>query len=171
MPCTAAQLFEFLDRLGIAHETTEHPPIFTVEEGRAWEDKIPGVGCKNLFLKDGKGLLWLVVLPDHKRADLKAIAKRIGADRLSFAKPDLLREVLGLEPGSVTPFGLLNDTDKRVNVVLDRGMMACDIVHYHPLHNTASTSVRAADILKFVQALDYKPVIVECGRDEENQGE
>lgn len=163
MPHTAEQLFSYLDRLGIPHQTTQHPPLFTVEEGRDWHDKIPGTHCKNLFLKDGKGKLWLVVMLADKRADLAGIARRIGAAKLSFAKPEVLNEVLGLTPGSVTPFALMNDTERRVTVVLDEGMMSCEMVNYHPMHNAASTTVRSADLLKFVKALEYEPVITECG--------
>jgi Ala-tRNA(Pro) deacylase len=164
MPHTAEQLFSFLDQLGIKHQTTQHPAFFTVDEGRAWHHKIPGTHCKNLFLKDAKGTLWLVVMPADKRADLAGIAGRIGSAKLSFAKAELLLDVLGLSPGSVSPFALLNDAQKRVKVVLDQDMMACEQVNYHPLHNEASTTLRSADLLKFIQALDYRPVITECGQ-------
>jgi len=163
MPCTPEQLFSFLDRLGIEHQTTQHPPIFTVDEGRGWHDKIPGTHCKSLFLTDGKGGFWLVVILEDKRADLGKIAKRIGAGRLSFAKPKMLAEILGLTPGSVTPFALLNDADKRVKIILDEEMLACEKITNHPLHNAASTTLRSADFLKFIKALDYEPIIIECG--------
>ncbi len=165
MPSTPEQLFAFLDRLGIEHQTTEHPPIFTAEQGREWEGKIPGRTCKNLFLKDAKGGIWLVVIPADKRADLGAISRRIGAPRFSFGSPDLLMEVLGITPGVVTPFALLNDGEKRVKVVLDEEAMRCDKVNVHPLHNAASTTLRSADFLKFVRALGYEPKIVECGKE------
>ena len=165
MPCTVEDLFAFLDRLGIEHHTTEHPPIFTAEQGHEWEDKIPGTGCTSLFLKDEKGGLWLVMIPADKRADLKGIAKRAGAPRFSFGKPELMMDVLGVTPGSVTPFALLNDTKKQIKVVLDEDMLRCDKVHYHPLHNAASTTLRAADFLKFVRALGYEPQIIECGKE------
>src|SRR5690349_9978587 len=109
MAATPDELFAFLDQLGVAHSTISHPPFFTVEEGRDWHDKIPGRHGKNLFLKDRKDRIWLVVMPADKRADLNRLEKRIGAARLSFGKPDLLAEVLELTPGSVTPFGLIND--------------------------------------------------------------
>lgn len=160
MPASPADLFAFLDQLGIAHSTVEHPPIFTVEEGRAWHDKIPGLHCKNLFIKDRKGGFWLVVLPGEKRADLGRLEKLLGAPRFSFARPDLLLEVLELTPGSVTPFGLINDRDRRVRVVLDQEMLAAEFVNYHPLHNAASTTLRSADLVRFVEALGYQPVIV-----------
>jgi Ala-tRNA(Pro) deacylase len=163
MPTTPAQLFAFLDSLSIAHSTVEHPPMFTVDDGEGWWDKIPGLHCKNLFLKDKKDKIWLVVMPGHVRADIKRITKSIGAANPSFGKPELLLEVLGVTPGSVTPFGLINDTQKRVTVVLDRGMMDNESVNYHPLRNTASTTIKTPDLLKFLRALDYEPIIVDCG--------
>ena len=116
MPATPEELFAFLDRLEIVHSTITHPPLFTVEDGRAWHDKIPGLHCKNLFLKDKRDKIWLALMPGDKRADLNRLEKRIKAARLSFGKPDLLLDVLGLTPGSVTPFGLLNDAARRVTV-------------------------------------------------------
>jgi Ala-tRNA(Pro) deacylase len=163
MPNTAQQLFSFLDNLGISHQTTDHPPFFTVEEGRTWHDTIPGAHCKNLFLKDKKGKLWLVVMPADKRANLARIAERLGAAKLSFGNPELLEEVLAVTPGAVTPFALLNDVQKRVAVVLDRDMLANELVNYHPLHNAASTTLRSADLVKFIGALGYVPTIIDCG--------
>jgi Ala-tRNA(Pro) deacylase len=161
MPATPEDLFAFLDSLGIAHSTVSHPPFFTVEEGRPWHDQIPGLHCKNLFIKDKKGGIWHVVLPADKRADLNALEKQLGAPRFSFAKPEILMEVLQLTPGSVTPFGLINDTARRVTVVLDQDMLASETVNYHPLRNDASTTLRATDLVTFVRALGYQPVIIQ----------
>ena len=166
MPATPARLFAFLDQLGIEHKTVEHPPFFTVEEGRAFWHQTPGLHCKNLFLKDKKGKIWLVAMPGDKRADLNRLEKRIGAARFSFGKPELLMEVLGLTPGSVTVFGLMNDTQKRVAVVLDEDMFKSEQVNFHPLHNAASTAIKSADLLKFVKALGYEPLVVDCGADQ-----
>ena len=163
MPCTEEQLFSFLDGLGIQHQTTRHPAFFTVEDGRDWHHKIPGTHCKNLFLKGKNGQLWLVVMPADKRADIGGIAGRVGAAKLSFAKPDEMLDVLGLTPGAVTPFALLNDTGKKIRVVLDQEMLECEQVNYHPLHNEASTTLRTADLVKFIEALGYEPLIAECG--------
>ena len=160
MPATPEDLFAFLDSLGIAHNTVTHPPFFTVEEGRPWHDKIPGLHCKNLFIKDKKGGIWHVVLPADKRADLNALEKRLGAPRFSFAKPEVLWEVEQLTPGSVTPFGLINDVARRVTVVLDQDMLASEWVNYHPLQNGASTTIRAEDLVKFVRALGYDPILI-----------
>jgi Ala-tRNA(Pro) deacylase len=160
MPATIEQLFACLDCLGIAHSTIEHPPFFTVEDGRDWHHRIPGRHCKNLFMKDRKGGIWLAVVPADKRADLGALEKRLGAPRLSFGKPELLWEVLGLAPGSVTPFGLLNDTARRVRVILDTDLLAAEWMNCHPLHNAASTTIRSADLVRFVRALGYEPIVL-----------
>jgi Ala-tRNA(Pro) deacylase len=160
VPATPEELFALLDSLGIAHSTLEHPPFFTVEEGRPWHHLIPGLHCKNLFIKDRRGGIWHVVLPADKRADLAALEKLLQAPRFSFARPEVLMEVLELMPGSVTPFGLINDRARRVRVVLDRHMLDSEWVNFHPLHNAASTTIRSADLVRFVQALGYEPDIV-----------
>ena len=160
MATTPADLFALFDRLGIEHSTVEHPPFFTVEEGRPWHDKIPGLHCKNLLIKDRKGGIWLVVMPADKRADLGWLEKAVGAPRFSFARPDVLREVLALTPGSVTPFGLINDTQRRVTVILDEEMLESEWVNFHPLHNAASTTPRSTDLERFVRALGYEPIVV-----------
>jgi Ala-tRNA(Pro) deacylase len=160
VPATPDELFALLDRLGIEYSTVEHPPFFTVEEGRPWHDRIPGLHCKNLFIKDRKGGIWLVVMPGDKRADIGRLEKLLSAPRFSFARPELLQEVLELPPGSVTPFGLINDLQRRVTVVLDQDMLDAEWVNYHPLRNAASTTLRSADLVRFIRALSYEPVIV-----------
>ena len=157
MTATPADLFALLERLAIEHSTVEHPPFFTVEEGRRWHDKIPGLHCKSLFIRDRKGGIWLVVMPADKRADLGWLEKAVGTPRFSFARPEVLHEVLALTPGSVTPFGLINDTQRRVAVILDEEMLESEWVNFHPLHNAASTTLRSADLLRFVRALGYEP--------------
>ena len=131
-----------------------------MEEGRPWHDRIPGLHGKNLFIKDRKGGIWLVVMPADKRADLGWLEKALGAPRFSFARPDVLQEVLALTPGSVTPFGLINDTQRRVTVILDKEILESEWVNFHPLHNAASTTLRSADLLRFVRALGYEPIVV-----------
>jgi Ala-tRNA(Pro) deacylase len=157
---TPAELFALFDRLGIVHSTVEHPPFFTVEEGRPWHDKIPGLHCKNLFIKDRKGGIWLVVMPADKRADIGRLEKAVGAPRFSFARPEVLQQVLELTPGSVTPFGLINDKERRVTVIIDQEILDSERVNFHPLHNAASTTLRSMDLLRFVRALGYEPIIV-----------
>lgn len=165
MPATAAHLYSRFNELGIAYETIEHPPFFTVEEGRAWHAKIPGLHCKNLFLKDKKGGLWLVVMPGEKRADLARIARETGAVKFSFGSAETLQNTLGITPGSVTPFALINDLERKVRVVLDKDMMQAELVNYHPLENTASTTLRASDLMKFIRALGYDPSVIDCGQE------
>ena len=132
----------------------------TVEEARALRGEIPGGHCKNLFLKDEKGSIWLIVCLEEARIDLKAAPSRIGSKRLSFGKPGLLMEVLGVEPGSVTPFGLINDTAARTHVILDKPMMEQALLNYHPLSNDATTTIHAADLLAFIRSCGHEPRIV-----------
>jgi Ala-tRNA(Pro) deacylase len=160
MAATPAELFALFDRLGIEHSTIEHPPFFTVEEARPWHDKIPGLHCKNLLIKDRKGGIWLVVMPADKRADLGRLEKALGAPRFSFGRPDVLQGGLALTPGSVTPFGLINDRQRRVTVILDEEMLESEWVNFHPLHNPASTTLRSADLLRFVRVLGYEPIVL-----------
>jgi Ala-tRNA(Pro) deacylase len=155
MPASRDDLFQRLHDLGIETSTKSHAPVFTVEEARKVHDGIPGGHCKNLFCKDEKGDLWLIVCLEDARVDLKAAPAKIGSRRLSFGKPDLLMEVLGLEPGSVTPFGLINDKAVRTNVILDAQMMAMDVLNFHPLRNDATTSIKAADLVIFIKSCGH----------------
>jgi Ala-tRNA(Pro) deacylase len=159
MAATRDELFARLQALGIDVTTRDHVPVHTVEEAQALRGEIAGGHCKNLFLKDEKGSIWLIVCLEEAQIDLKAAPAKIGSRRLSFGKPDLLREVLGVEPGSVTPFGLINDADRRVNVVLDAAMMKHELLNFHPLENTSTTTIRAADLLVFIRSCGHEPVI------------
>ncbi len=160
MPATRDDLLARFTALGIDTQTRDHAPVYTVEEAQALRGEIPGGHCKNLFLKDDKGSLWLIVCLEEAQVDLKAAPAKIGSRRLSFGKPELLKEVLGVEPGSVTPFGLINDTEKRVNVVLDAAMMAHDLLNYHPLENSATTTIRAEDLVAFIRSCGHEPRVV-----------
>ena len=160
MPATREELFAKLSSLGIETTTRDHPPVYTVEEAQALRGQIPGGHCKNLFLKDDKGKIWLIVCLEDAQIDLKAAPAKIGSRRLSFGKPELLMEVLGIEPGSVTPFALINDREVRVNVVLDAAMMAHEFVSYHPLQNTATTTIRSKDLVTFIRSCGHDPQIV-----------
>ena len=161
MPATDEDLFRCLDALGIAHRTYAHPPVFTVEESQAACVHIPGGHTKNLFLKDRKHRLWLVVARESLRIDLNALAKQLGAARLSFGSAELLIEVLGVPPGSVTPFALLNDAKGRVRAVLDAGMLSVDPLNFHPLRNDRTTAISPGDLLMFIRATGHEPAIVE----------
>lgn len=160
---TEEQLFTYLDSLGIAHQTVEHPPLFTVEDGLAIRHTIPGLDCKNLFLKDKKDKIWLIVMPGDKRAQMSRLEKNIGSARLSFGKPELLMQVLKTTPGSVSPFALMNDVARQATVVLDKDIMETALVNFHPLRNTASTALTSSDLLKFIKSLSYEPLIADCG--------
>lgn len=161
MTATREDLAAFLAGLGIRTTTVEHPPLFTVEESKALRGKIPGGHSKNLFLKDKKGRLWLVVAEEDTPVDLKTLHGRIGSARLSFARPELLRDVLGIQPGSVTPFALINDREGRVSVVLDRRLLAYETVNFHPLENTATTSIARRDLLAFLAATGHEPMVLD----------
>jgi len=160
MPASPDDLFAYLDRLGIAHPTVTHPPLFTVEQSQALRGTIPGGHTKNLFLKDKKGALFLVTVSEDAVVDLKSLHKQLGAaSRFSFGQPPLLMELLGVEPGAVTPFGAINDTAGRVTVVLDSGLMEHETINCHPLINTMTTSLRREDLLTFLRATGHEPVL------------
>jgi Ala-tRNA(Pro) deacylase len=161
MPATPEDLSAFLSQIGARTRTVTHPPLFTVAESRALRGEIAGAHTKNLFLKDRKGALFLVVAGEEAAIDLKRLHHRIGgAGRLSFGNADELREALGVAPGAVTAFGLINDRDRRVTVVLDAGLIAADAINCHPLVNTATTTISAADLLAFIRATGHDPMIV-----------
>jgi Ala-tRNA(Pro) deacylase len=162
-----ALLYERLRALGIIWTHYAHAPVFTVEEALQVNLSQPGGHTKNLFLKDKKGGLWLVVLRDDFRLDLNALSKQIGAPRFSFGSGELLIETLGVPPGSVTPFSLINDTEHKVRIVLDAEMMKQEPLNYHPLRNDRTISVSRDDLLKFIAACGHTPEIVtlpEVGR-------
>jgi Ala-tRNA(Pro) deacylase len=163
MPATREDLFRRFSDLGIETTTVDHAPVATVEEARRVHGGIPGGHCKNLFCKDEKGALWLIVCLEDARVDLKAAPAKIGSKRLSFGKPELLLEVLGVEPGSVTPFALINDAQMRVTVILDEAMMRLPLLNYHPLRNNATTSISSADLLAFIRSCGHHPKIVAVG--------
>ena len=146
-----------LDALGIVTTTVRHPPVFTVAESKALRGSLQGGHSKNLFLKDKKGVLWLVVADEDRPIDLKALRPRIGSAALSFASAETLRQVLGVEPGAVTPFALINDREVSVRVVLDEGLMAQSPLNFHPLVNTATTAIAAGDLLVFVRSCGHEP--------------
>ncbi|HEY7300682.1 MAG TPA: YbaK/EbsC family protein [Xanthobacteraceae bacterium] len=150
----------FWIRLGIAHPTVAHPPLFSVEQSRALRGTIPGGHTKNLFLRDKKATLYLVVVLEDAIIELKSLHRRLGATgRFSFGSAALLREALGVEPGAVTPFAAINDTAQRVTVVLDSAMMQHDMLNYHPLRNTMTTTIGRDDLVRFLQATGHQPRI------------
>ena len=151
MPVSRHDLFARLAELGIDTETVEHPAVFTVAESSKLERELPGGHTKNLFLKDKKGRLFLVVALGRAHIDLKTLHKMLGGDRLSFGRPELLMEVSGVPAGSVTPFALMNDKARRVTVILDADMMRHERLNYHPLENTATTNIARQDLVTFIR--------------------
>ena len=161
VPLTPEQLFSRLDALGIAYNTFSHPPVFTVAEAAALRGSLPGGHCKSLFLKDKKGGFWLAVMLEERRVDLKRLASRLTAPRFSFGGAADLYEHLGVWPGSVTPFALVNDSERRVTPVLDAAMLEHDPLNYHPLINDRTTAVAPADLLRFIGSCGHAPRIVD----------
>lgn len=160
MPTTPDQLFAALTGLGIVHTTGSHPPLFTVEQSQALRGKIPGGHTKNLFLRDKKQALFLVVAEEDAKIELKSLHRLLGANgRFSFGSADLMLEVLGVTPGAVTPFGAINDAEGRVTVVLDSTLMEHAIINAHPLVNTMTTSLSREDLVKFLESTGHMPRI------------
>ncbi|HEX2017686.1 MAG TPA: prolyl-tRNA synthetase associated domain-containing protein [Aurantimonas sp.] len=166
---TPEQMIAYLEGLDIASRTTRHEPLFTVEESQSLRGTIPGGHTKNLFLKDKKGRLFLVVAEESRAVDLKSLHRRIGAQgRLSFAGADQMQALLGVTPGSVTALGLVNDTAGAVQLVLDEGLLAHDMVNCHPLSNAATTTIATSDLMAFFRATAHEPLVtgLECGVDD-----
>jgi Ala-tRNA(Pro) deacylase len=161
MPLTRDELIAKLRQAAVAFEVFEHPPVHTVEEAQALRGEIDGVHCKNLFLKDKKDQLWLLVCEETANVNLKTVPERIGAARLSFGKADLLREALGIEPGSVTPLAAVNDATGRVKIVLDPSVATAARVCCHPLVNTATVKLSSADLIRFLRSVDHEPLIAD----------
>ena len=160
-PATRAELFAFFDAHGIAHRTLDHAPVFRVGEGEEIKAGLPGGHTKNLFLKDAKGQLWLISALGETKINLKALPARIGSARLSFGSEERLFDALGVRPGSVTAFALINDPEHRVKFVADAALMASDPVNFHPLSNGATTAVSQADFRKFLASVGVEPLVVE----------
>ena len=167
MPASPDDLIAYLTALGVETETVEHPPLFTVEDSRTLRGDIRGGHTKNLFVKDKKGRLFLLVLGEETVVDLKQVHETIGAQgRVSFGTAELLEEVWGVKPGAVTPFGAINDKAGRVSVVLDQAMMRHERLNFHPLVNTRTTGLKSADLIKFLRATGHEPLIAALGQDQ-----
>jgi Ala-tRNA(Pro) deacylase len=160
MAASPDELFAYLDAVGIAYQTVTHPAVFTVEEARAFRGNAVGGHTKNLFLRDKKGALYLVVAPEDAAIELKSLHRLLGASgRFSFGSAELMRELLGVEPGAVTPFAVINDKTGRVAVILDAAMMVHDVLNFHPLVNTGTTTISREGLLKFLEATGHHPRI------------
>jgi Ala-tRNA(Pro) deacylase len=155
------QLFARLDELGLAHNTVEHAPVFTVEQAKAHRGALPGHHIKNLFLRNKKEQMWLVVALEDRAIDLKRLGELLGAGRLSFGSPERLGKYLGVEPGSVTPFAVINDSEHKVTLVLDEGLraglQADGPINAHPLANNMTSAISLADLLRFFEATGHAP--------------
>jgi Ala-tRNA(Pro) deacylase len=165
MPTSPEDLLDYLGSLSIEAETVDHPALHTVEDSRALRGDIPGGHTKNLFVKDKKNRLFLLVLGEEAVIDLKRVHEKIGAQgRVSFGSAELLEEVWGVRPGAVTPFGAINDEAGRVRVVLDEAMMRHQRLNFHPLVNTRTTGLASADLVKFLRATGHEPLVVALGQ-------
>jgi Ala-tRNA(Pro) deacylase len=158
---TRDDLFALFDSLGVAYRTLEHDAVFRVGEGDEIKAQLPGGHTKNLFLKDARGQLWLVSALQDTKIDLKALPRTIGSAKLSFGSAELMAETLGVAPGSVTAFGLINDADRRVRFVLDAALADCDPVNFHPLTNTATTAISRTDFRRLLAAIGVEPLVVD----------
>ena len=167
-----ADLYALLDAHDIAYSHHTHPPLFTVEDSQALRGDLTGGHVKNMFMKDKKGAIWLATCLEHRQIRIRDLEKEVGAKGLSFGKPELLWEVLGVRPGAVTPFGLLNDRRaQRVDVALDRQMLDLDPLNFHPLHNEATTGISKDGFLKFLDLTGHSPVLVDFDRLEAQERE
>ena len=155
------RLLDWMAANGVAQTTHDHPAVFRVEEGLELKAALPGAHTKNLFLKDKKGRLWLISARQDTEIDLKRLHRVIGSDRLSFGSAELMVETLGVTPGSVTAFALINDTDKRLTFVVDRRLWEAERVNFHPLTNTATTGVDQAGFRRFLEAIGIAPLVVD----------
>jgi len=162
-PATPDDLFARLDELGIRTRTIQHVAVFTVEESKAHRGELDGGHTKNLFLRNKKGKMWLVVCPEDLGVDLRALGEKLGAGRFSFASPERLMRYLGVIPGAVTPFGVINDTGGHVKIAIDRAALEEEPLHFHPLDNAMTTAISADDLLRFLEAVDHVPELVDLG--------
>ena len=158
---TPTTLLAYLDSLGIAHHTVCHEAVFTVTEARTVRGELPGGHSKNLFLRNKKGKMWLVTCEESRHIDLRLLATRLSAGRFSFASSERLERYLGVTPGAVTPFSVINDTERCVTMVLDVSLMAESLLNFHPLVNTQTTAITPTDLVRFLEAVNHPPQILE----------
>ena len=163
-PATPADLFRRLESLGIEASTVKHPPVFTVGEAKALRGEISGCHTKNLFLRNKKGKMWLLVCLEDRAIDLKELAGRLDAGRLSFGSAERLGQHLGVIPGAVTPFAIMNDKTKAVKVAVDKAILEKGPLNFHPLDNAQTTSIRADDLFKFLEAEGHPAQVVDFER-------
>jgi len=160
-PLTADDLLERLDEMGIEHSTIDHPPLFTVAQSRQLRGDLPGAHVKNLFLRNKKGKMWLLTCLEDRKIDLKSFRHRIGAGSLSFCRPQRLMQYLGVIPGAVTPFGVINDVDAQVQVVLDKALLDMNPLNFHPMDNCKTTSISAQSLSRFLEITNHPPIVLD----------
>jgi len=163
MPASESDLLSLFEQLNFDTNTIYHAAMHTVEESQALRGELQGGHCKSLFLKDKKHNFLLVVMSEDRRLDIKGLSKspHLNVGRLSFTSADRMLDMLGVMPGSVTPFSLINVTNKDLNVVLDAGMLKHNYLNYHPLHNEATTTIQSGDLLKFINHFGFSPIIID----------
>lgn len=160
-PATPDVLFARLRELGIAFTTRVHEPVFTVDEARRVRGPLPGCHTKNLFLRDKKERMWLVVCEADQAVDLRRLEPLIGAKRLSFGSERRLMRYLGVIPGAVNPFAVMNDRTGAVRVVVERAILGKEPLNFHPLDNSMTTAISAADFLRFLEAERHPPLVID----------
>jgi Ala-tRNA(Pro) deacylase len=156
-------LFDRLRALGIGVTTVQHAPVFTVEEAKAARGDLPGTQTKSLFLRDKKGKMWLAVFREDQSVDLRDLAARLGAKRLSFGSVERLMKYLGVTPGTVSPFAAINDTGRVVTVVFDQSVLQHDPINLHPLDNARTTSIAGDHLLRFLEAEGHPVQVIDPG--------
>ena len=162
-PATYEDLRQCLDDLGIKVQTVDHEPVFTVEEAKAHRGTLEGAHTKNLFLRDKKKRMWLIVCRENRRVDLKKLPTTLGSGRLSFGSAQRLMENLGVIPGAVTPFAVINDHDHNVQVAVERSLLDEAPWNFHPLDNARTTSIQPQDMLRFLIEQEHDPKLVDLG--------
>ena len=162
-PRRPSDLLAYLEELNIESATFEHPAVFTVEEAKAHRGSLEGAFTKNLFVRDKKGVMWLIVALEDRVVDLRALAESLGHKRFSFGSPERLMKYLGVIPGAVTPFGVFNDVTGAVQVALDKGLRAFDLWNFHPLDNGMTTTIGPADMIRFLESVRHPPRWVDIG--------
>lgn len=158
---TPEDLLHYISDLGIETSTMTHRAVYTVEEAKAHRHGMIGAHSKNLFLRDKKGRMFLVTAREDQTIDLKSLSGVLGVRSLSFASPERLEKNLGVAPGSVTPFGVINDTDGNVTMVLDRALMDYETLNFHPLINSQTTSISPDGLIQFLQSTNHTPVFID----------
>ena len=160
--CTSVQLYSCFKRLQINYKSFEHPAVYTVEQSKKKTGFLPGAHIKNLFLRDKKRNRWLVSALDNQIIELKLLRRFLGATgSLSFGDAAMLKENLGVEPGSVTPFAVINDKRRAVKVVLDKNLLDYCKINAHPLQNNMTVAIASKDLLRFLKAYNHSPIVVD----------